>query len=207
MTGTLGQDAGVQPSTRRQIKRVAVFCGSNVGRGDTYVRAAAALGRTLAARRIGLVFGGAIKGLMGVLADAAIEAGGSAHGVITQRLFERGHLHTGLTEHEVAEAMGSRKARMLELADACIAMPGGIGTVEEMMEVWTLNQLGDVDKPVGLLDTDGFYQPFLAFIDRMVEHAFLPAEHRAGIAVSPDPGALIDALAALPPITVSKWMS
>ena len=193
--------------TQRKISRVAVFCGSNVGQGDAYVKAAAALGRELAGRHIGLVFGGTMKGLMGVLADATLDAGGSAHGVITRRLLDRGQLHQRLTGHEVAAAMGVRKARMLELADACIALPGGIGTVEEMMEAWTLNQLGDVDKPVGLLDVEGFYQPFLAFIDRMVERGFLPAAHRTSIAVSPDPAALLDALAAQPPITVPKWMS
>jgi uncharacterized protein (TIGR00730 family) len=193
--------------TERKISRVAVFCGSNVGQGDAYVGAAAALGRELAGRRISLVFGGTMKGLMGVLADATLDAGGSAHGVITRRLLDRGHLHQRLTGHEVAAAMGVRKARMLELADACIALPGGIGTVEEMMEAWTLNQLGDVDKPVGLLDVEGFYQPFLAFIDRMVERGFLPAAHRTSIAVSPDPAALLDALAAQPPITVPKWLS
>ena len=193
--------------TQRQIARVAVFCGSNVGQGDAYRRAAAALGRELAARGIGLVFGGTMKGLMGVLADAVVDAGGAAHGVITQRLFDRGHLHARLAAHEVVAAMGLRKARMLELADACIALPGGIGTVEEFMEAWTLNQLGDIDKPVGLLDVDGFYQPFLGFIDAMVERSFLPAAHRTSLAVAPDPGALLDALAAAPPITVPKWMS
>jgi uncharacterized protein (TIGR00730 family) len=193
--------------TQRRIARVAVFCGSNVGRGDGYRRAAAALGRELAARRIGLVFGGTMKGLMGVLADAVVDAGGRARGVITQRLFDRGHLHSRLDDHEIVAAMGLRKARMLELADACIALPGGIGTVEEFMEAWTLNQLGDIDKPVGLLDVDGFYQPFLSFIDSMVEREFLPAAHRASLAVEAEPGALLDALAAAPPITVPKWMN
>ena len=193
--------------TDRRISRVAVFCGSNVGRGEAYGQAAAALGRELARRNIGLVYGGTMKGLMNVLADAVLDAGGAAHGVITQRLFDRGHLHPRLTTREIAAAMGSRKGRMLELADACIALPGGIGTVEEMMEAWTLNQLGDVDKPVGLLDVDGFYQPFLAFIDRMVEREFLPAAHRHSIVVSADPAALLDGLAAQPPITVPKWMS
>jgi uncharacterized protein (TIGR00730 family) len=193
--------------TKRRIDRVAVFCGSNLGQGDAYAHAAATLGRALAARRIGLVFGGTMKGLMGVLADAVLEAGGSAHGVITQRLFDRGQLHPRLTVHETVAAMGVRKARMLELADACIALPGGIGTAEEFMEAWTLNQLGDIDKPVGLLDVDGFYQPFLAFIDRMVERAFLPAEHRGSLSVNAEPDALLDALAAARPITVPKWMS
>jgi uncharacterized protein (TIGR00730 family) len=193
--------------THRRIARVAVFCGSNVGQGDAFRRAAVALGRELAARQIGLVFGGTMKGLMGVLADAVLDAGGRAHGVITQRLFDKGQLHPRLSEHEVAAAMGVRKARMLELADACIALPGGIGTVEEFMEAWTLNQLGDIDKPVGLLDVEGFYQPLLAFIDRMVDCRFLPAAHRTSLAVNAEPGALLDALAAAPPITVPKWMS
>jgi hypothetical protein len=192
--------------TRRRIDRIAVFCGSNVGQGDAYVRAAAALGRELAARRIGLVFGGTSKGLMKVLADAVLDAGGTAHGVITQRLLDRGQLHPRLTAREVASSMGRRKARMRELADACIALPGGIGTIEEMMEAWTLNQLGDTDKPVGLLDVDGFFAPFLAFIDQMVARGFLPAAHRGSLAVSSDPATLIDALAAAPPITVPKWM-
>lgn len=205
--GYKSDDEGAEKMTQRNISRVAVFCGSNVGEGDAYVGAAAALGRELAGRRIGLVFGGTMKGLMGVLADATLDAGGSAHGVITRRLLDRGHLHQRLTGHEVAAAMGARKARMLALADACIALPGGIGTLEEMMEAWTLNQLGDVDKPVGLLDVDGFYQPFLGFIDQMVKRGFLPAAHRTSIAVSPDPAALLDALAAQPPITVPKWMS
>ena len=192
--------------TQRRIARVAVFCGSNVGQGDAYRRAATALGRELVARRSGLVYGGTMKGLMGVLADAVIDAGGQAHGVITQRLFEKGQLHARLSAHETVAVMSLRKARMLELADACIALPGGIGTVEEFMEAWTLNQLGDIDKPVGLLDVDGFYQPFLAFVDRMVERGFLPAAHRPSLAVAAEPGALIDALAAALPITAPKWM-
>src|SRR5262249_27445434 len=203
MTETSGRERNESVSVRR-IGRIAVFCGSNVGQGEAYIRAAAALGGELAARKIGLVFGGTGKGLMAVLADALLDAGGDAHGVITQRLFDRGQLHARLTAHEVAAAMGVRKARMLELADACIALPGCIGTIEEMMEAWTLNQLGDVDKPVGLLE--GFFTPFLAFIDRMLERGFLPAAHRTSIAVATDPGALIDALAAAAPITVPKWM-
>jgi uncharacterized protein (TIGR00730 family) len=191
----------------RRLGHVAVYCGSNVGTGDAYKRAAAALGRELAARKIGLVFGGTMKGLMGILADATLDAGGSAHGVITQRLFDKGQLHPRLTVHETVAAMGLRKARMLALADACIALPGGIGTVEEMMEAWTLNQLSDVDKPVGLLDVDGYYQPFLGFIDRMVACGFLPAAHRSSLTVSADPAALLDALAVQPPITAPKWMT
>jgi uncharacterized protein (TIGR00730 family) len=190
----------------RILRRVAVFCGSNFGEGDRYREAAAALGREFAARGIVLVYGGTTKGLMGVLADAVIDAGGSAHGVITQRLADRGQLHARLSDHQILADMGSRKARMRELSDACIALPGGIGTVEEFMEAWTLNQLGDADKPVGLLNVDEFYAPFLNFIDSMIERKFLPAAHRASLSVASDPGALIDAIVAQPPITVSKWM-
>lgn len=192
--------------TVRQLKRVAVFCGSNFGEGEAYRAAAVSLGRELAARKITLVYGGTLKGLMGVVADAAIDAGGEAHGVITKRLHDRGQLHARLTAHDILHDMASRKARMRELADACIALPGGIGTVEEFVEAWTLNQLGDVDKPVGLLDVNGFFQPFLAFIDRMIEQKFLPAAHKQTLAVRDDAGALLDALAAQPQITVSKWM-
>jgi uncharacterized protein (TIGR00730 family) len=193
--------------TTRRIRNIAVFCGSNTGEGEAYVEAAAALGRALASRGIGIVYGGTMKGLMGVLADAVLASGGHAHGVITRRLADKGHLHQALSRHEIVDAMGARKARMLDLADACIALPGGIGTVEEFMEAWTLNQLGDIDKPVALYDVAGFYQPFLAFIDSMVARRFLPAAHRAGLVVADDPLALIDGLIAQPAITVPKWMS
>ncbi len=166
-----------------------------------------ALGQELAGRGIALVYGGTHKGLMGILADAALERGGTAHGIINQRLFDRGHLHPGLTSHEIAIDMRTRKARMLTLADACIALPGGLGTVEEFMEAWTLNQLGDVDKPVGLYDVDAYYQPLLTFIDTMITRQFLPAAHRASVVVSSDAATLLDGLTKQPPITVPKWMS
>lgn len=192
--------------TPRVLTSVAVFCGSNTGHGDAYKAGAAALGAAIARRGMTLVYGGTHKGLMGVLADACIEAGGTAHGVITRRLHGRGHLHQGLHRHEIAETMRARKERMAELADAVIALPGGIGTLEEFMEAWTLNQLGEADKPAGLLDLEGYYQPFLAFIDSMIARGFLPEAHRRSIVVSPDPDALLDGLASLPPITTPKWM-
>ncbi|RYD87096.1 MAG: TIGR00730 family Rossman fold protein, partial [Sphingobacteriales bacterium] len=146
----------------RMLGAIAVFCGSNEGGSPVFAQSAAALGRTLAQRGITLVYGGTHKGLMGVLADAVLENGGQAHGVITARLHGRGHLHERLTVHEIVDGMRLRKERMLELSDACIALPGGLGTVEEFMEAWTLNQLGDIDKPVGLLNVDGYYDPFMA---------------------------------------------
>jgi uncharacterized protein (TIGR00730 family) len=191
----------------RNIRSVAVFCGSNFGEGERYRAAAARLGAVLAERGITLVYGGTMKGLMGIVADAVIDGGGTTHGVITRRLADRGHLHQRISTHEILTDMAARKARMRELADACVALPGGIGTVEEFMEAWTLNQLGDADKPVGLLDVDGFFAPFMAFVDGMIARKFLPVEHRASLVVRDEPGALIDALAAQPGITVPKWMS
>jgi uncharacterized protein (TIGR00730 family) len=190
----------------RTINRIAVFCGSNFGRGDAYKQGAAGLGRAMARHGIGLVYGGTNKGLMGVLADAVLEGGGSAHGVITTRLQGKGHLHPGLKDFEVQPSMLARKARMAELADAFIALPGGIGTLEEFMEVWTLNQLGEIDKPAGLLDIAGFYAPFMGFIDHMIAESFLPAAHRGSIVVTPDPQALIEGLISYQPVTVPKWM-
>jgi uncharacterized protein (TIGR00730 family) len=191
---------------QREIRHVAVFCGSNAGLGDTYEKAAAQLGSALARRGIGIVYGGTHKGLMGILADAALAGGGHVHGVINQRLFDRGHLHPTLSVHEVVESMRVRKERMLSIADACIALPGGIGTLEEFMEAWTLNQLGELDKPVGLYNVGGFHDPFMGFIDRMIEEKFLPAEHRKGIVVEAEPDALIDALAAFEKPVVPKWL-
>lgn len=191
----------------RRMAAIAVFSGSNHGRGSVYVDGAAALGGEIARRGITVVYGGTHKGLMGVMADAALAAGGKVHGVITERLAGRGHLHPRLTCAETVPTMRARKERMGALADAFIALPGGIGTLEEVMEAWTLNQLGEIAKPAGLLDTNGFYQPFLGFIDHMIAEQFLPAAHRDGIAVDADPGRLLEKLARLEAPSVSKWMS
>ena len=192
--------------TARSIAAIAVFCGSNSGEGDAYRDAATRLGRELARRQITLVYGGTHKGLMGVLADATLASGGQVHGVITERLQAKGHLHPSLTVHETVADMHIRKARMLELAHACIALPGGIGTIEEFMEAWTLNQLGDIDKPTGLLDVANYFAPLLSFFDGMVQRRFLPAEHRAALPVSDDPGILIDRLVAYTAPTAPKWL-
>jgi uncharacterized protein (TIGR00730 family) len=190
----------------RRLTRIAVFCGSNFGRGNAYRAGAAALGSALARRGIGLVYGGTNKGLMGILADAVMAGGGHAHGVITERLVGKGHLHPALSSHEVLPSMRARKARMVDLADAFIGMPGGIGTLEEFLEAWTLSQLGEHDKPAGLHDIAGYYQPFMGFIDHMITESFLPAAHRSSIVVTGDPDALLDGLATWQSITVSKWM-
>lgn len=190
----------------RTIKAVAVFCGSNFGATDAYAQGARALGTALAADGITLVYGGTTKGLMGVVADAALAGGGTVHGVITDRLHQRGHSHAGLTHHEITQTLRARKERMADLADAFIALPGGIGTMEEFMEVWTMNQLGEVDKPVGLLNTNGFFTAFLTFIDHMVETRFLPAAHRHSIAVDADAGALMERLRSFVKVDVPKWL-
>ena len=190
----------------RSITSVAVFCGSNFGDSNAYAAGARQLGQALANEGITLVYGGTTKGLMGVVADSLIHAGGTAHGVITEKLRERGHAHPNLHRSEIVASLRLRKQRMVELADAFIAMPGGIGTMEEMMEVWTMNQLAEIDKPVGLLNIADFYRPFLAFIDHMVACKFLPPEHRHLISVDPDPAALIGQLRHFVPTSVPKWL-
>ena len=192
--------------TTRSIKTVAVFCGSNYGASDEFADGARALGRALGEAGITIIYGGTTKGLMGIVADAALESGGSVHGVITDSLHQRGHSHPRLTRHEIALTLRNRKERMVELADAFIALPGGIGTIEELMEVWTMNQLSEIDKPVGLLNTAGFFTAFLGFIDHMVDTKFLPAAHRHSISVDADPSALIDKLRRYARVDVPKWL-
>lgn len=189
-----------------KLSAIAVFCGSNAGGSTDYATGAAKLGASLAANHIKLVFGGTHKGLMGVLADALLKEKGDAHGIITQRLYSKGHLHVGLQEHELVETMRERKGRMAELSDAFIALPGGIGTLEEFMEVWTLNQLGEMRKPLGLFNVNGFYDPFMAFIDHMIAERFLPAEHRHSIVVESDPELLLNGLKHYQPTDVPKWL-
>src|SRR6478609_11091540 len=127
-------------------------------------------------------------------------------GVITDTLHRRGHSHSGLTRHEIAPTLRSRKERMVDIADAFIALPGGIGTVEELMVVWTMNQLSEIDKPVGLLNTAGFFTAFLGFIDHMVDTKFLPAAHRQSISVDADASALIEKLRSYARVNVPKWL-
>ncbi len=190
----------------RDLKAIAVFCGSNFGASDAYVEGARRLGGALARAGLLLVYGGTTKGLMGAVADSVLRAGGAVHGVITEPLHARGHSHDRLTRHEILPTLRARKERMAELADAFIAMPGGIGTIEEFMEIWARNQLGEFDKPAGLLDTAGFYQPFLAFIDQMVTARFLPQAHRHSIVVDEDPEALIEKLIAFQRVETPKWL-
>ncbi|KQV79603.1 TIGR00730 family Rossman fold protein [Rhizobium sp. Root1220] len=192
--------------TTRIIKTIAVFCGSNVGATDEYVEGARSLGRALGEAGITTVYGGTTKGLMGVVADAALEAGGEVHGVTTKGLHRKGQSHLRLTRHEIASTLRRRKERMAELADAFIALPGGIGTIEELMEIWTMNQLSEIDKPVGILNTADFYASFLSFIDHMVDTNFLPAAHRHSVSVDNDATALVEKLRNYSRVDIPKWL-
>ena len=145
-----------------KIQTVAIYCGSNDGRVESYKQFATKLGKVLAKRKINLVYGGTNKGLMGILANSAIEKGAHVTGVITERLKAKNQVHPNLSMIETYPTMQSRKARMIELADACIMMPGGIGTLEEFMEVWTLNQLGETSKPLGVLNIDNYFENLIA---------------------------------------------
>ena len=190
----------------RSIKTIAVFCGSNYGASEEFANEAHALGRILGKAGITMVYGGTTKGLMGIVADAVLTSGGNVHGVITASLHLRGHSHSGLTTHEIMLTLRNRKERMIELADAFIALPGGIGTIEELMEVWTMNQLAEIEKPVGLLNVAGFYTTFLGFMEHMVDTKFLPSAHRHSICVDTDAGALLDKLRSYVRIDVPKWL-
>ena len=192
--------------TVRSINTIAVFCGSNYGASEEFADGARALGRALGEAGITVVYGGTTKGLMGVVADAALASGGNVHGVTIESLHQRGQSHAGLTRHEIAPSLRSRKERMVSLADAFIALPGGIGTIEELMEVWVMNQLVEIDKPVGLLNSAGFFTGFLGFIDHMVETRFLPAAHRRSISVDSDANALINKLRVYTRVDVPKWL-
>jgi len=188
------------------LNSLCVFCGSNPGASPAYGEAAARLGRTLAARGLTLVYGGGRVGLMGVVAGAALAAGGKVVGVIPETLATRELAHDGLTDLQVVGSMHERKARMSEFADGFVALPGGIGTLEEWFEVWTWSQLGFQPKPCGLLNVAGYYDHLLAFLDHMTGERFLTAAHRSMAIVDDDPERLLDRLAIYRPPATRKWI-
>jgi uncharacterized protein (TIGR00730 family) len=188
------------------MKRVCVFCGSSPGSSKDYATAAVAIGRAIAERGIGLVYGGASVGLMRVLADAVLRGGGDVIGVIPQALVKHEVAHRGLPDLRVVGSMHERKALMAELSDGFLAMPGGIGTLEEFFEVLTWAQLGEHSKPCGLLDIDGYFSHLLAFLDHAVGERFLRAEHRAMLMVESDPNVILDRFEAYQPPTIGKWI-
>ena len=188
------------------MRHICVFCGSSPGARPSYADAARRLGQTLAASGIGLVYGGAHVGLMGMVADAVMKGGGSVIGVIPRALEEREIAHTGLTELRVVGSMHERKAAMADLADGFIALPGGMGTMEELFEVLTWAQLGMHEKPCGLLDVDGYFGSLLAFLDHMVSERFTLQTYRDMIKVDSDPARLLAAFDAYEPVAVAKWI-
>jgi hypothetical protein len=188
------------------LKSVGVFCGSNTGRGEAYSVAARALAEAIARRGLRLVYGGGSIGLMGVLGEAALAAHGHVIGVTPRRLLEREVVHKGLTELHVVETMNERKTLMAELSDAFIALPGGMGTLDEMFEMLTWNQLGFHCKPCGLLDAAGYFERLTAFLDHSVAERFLTPEHRAMLIVERDPDRLLARIESEPPPRVSKWL-
>ena len=193
------------------MKRICVFCGSNAGHKPLYRSEAEKLGRLLAGRGIELVYGAGNIGLMGAVADACLEAGGTVIGVIPEALMGkevagRAVDHQALTRIEVVDSMHTRKARMAELADGFIALPGGFGTFEEFCEILTWGQLGFHVKPMGLLNVNGFYDPLLAMFERAVGDGFLRAENRAMALADTDSTRLLDTMRNYRAEPVSKWL-
>ena len=188
------------------IDRLCIFSGSSPGRAPEYAAAAAHLGATLAKAGVGIVYGGSNVGLMGVLADAALSHGGHVTGVIPRSLVEREVAHKGLPDLRVVESMHQRKALMAELADGFVALPGGLGTLEELFEVWTWAQLGHHRKPCALLNIGGYYDPLAVFLDHAVAEGFVQAAHRAMLIVERDAGALLAAVREYEAPRVPKYL-
>jgi uncharacterized protein (TIGR00730 family) len=193
------------------MNRICIFCGSKPGHRPEYRASAAAMGRLLAERGLELVYGGGNVGLMGVVADASLAAGGHVIGVIPEALVGReiagrAVANGNLTRLEVVTSMHARKARMAELADGFIALPGGFGTFEELFEILTWAQLGFHRKPIGLLDVGGYYDPLLALCDRAVEEGFLRLDDRRRLLAASDPAAVLDTLIAYRPESVTVWI-
>jgi uncharacterized protein (TIGR00730 family) len=189
------------------LRSVTVYCGSNSGGDPAYAEATRSLARLLVGSGVRIVYGGASLGLMGVLADTAMEAGGEVIGVMPQALIEREIGHRGLRDLRVVGSMHERKALMAELADGFIALPGGIGTLEELIEIYTWSQLGIHRKPMGVLNVNGYYDALATFLDDAVEARFLPAQHREVLIFEPDPEALLARMAGAEPPTASKWLT
>ena len=188
------------------MKSICVYCGSNAGSKIIYTERAAALGDRIAKEGLRLIYGGGNVGLMGVVANAVLEAGGQVTGVIPKQLADWEVAHRGLTELEIVGSMHERKARMFDLADGFVTLPGGFGTMEEIFEMLTWRQLGIGNKPCAFLDVDGFYAPLIGMIDRMVEERFLHPEQRNDLWHGDDLDAMVAWMRAYSPAQADKWM-
>jgi uncharacterized protein (TIGR00730 family) len=189
-----------------KMKAICVYCGSNPGSKIIYSERAAALGDRIAKEGLRLIYGGGNVGLMGVVANAVLDAGGQVTGVIPKQLADWEVAHRGLTELEIVGSMHERKARMFDLADGFVTLPGGFGTMEEIFEMLTWRQLGIGNKPCAFLDVDGFYAPLIGMIDRMVEERFLHAEQRQDLWHGEDLGAMLQWMRDYQPAQASKWI-
>ncbi|WP_409268368.1 TIGR00730 family Rossman fold protein [Pseudomonas sp. KCJK9044] len=188
------------------VRSVCVFCGASIGANPAYREAAVALGQAIARRGLTLVYGGGAVGLMGTVADAALAAGGEVIGIIPESLMNAEIGHKNLTRLEVVDGMHARKARMAELSDAFIALPGGLGTLEELFEVWTWGQLGYHAKPLGLLDVKGFYEKLGGLLDHIVEEGFVRPQHRAMLLLGEQPDELLDGMDNFVAPVAPKWV-
>jgi hypothetical protein len=195
-----------QASGLQKFRRVCVFCGSNVGTDPLYAEGAAELGREIVRRGWGLVYGGGSIGLMGVVADAVLAAGGEVTGVIPEMLATKELLHPRATEMHIAPTMHARKALMEELSDAFVALPGGYGTFEELLEIITWAQLGIHSKPIGLFNVAGFYDRLIGFFEHAIKEGFIKAKHRGLIVTAEGPGELLDRLVRHEMPQVKKWI-
>jgi uncharacterized protein (TIGR00730 family) len=188
------------------MQRICVYCASNDGARPEYLESARTVGRLLAERGIGVVYGGGRTGLMGALADAALAAGGEVVGVMPHALVEREVAHHGLTSLQVVDSMHERKSLLAGMADAFIALPGGLGTLEELFETWTWAQLGVHRKPVALLDVASFWTPLVQFMAHVEAEGFLRGTPQEWLVVDSDPIRMLDRLIAFEPPTVRRWL-
>ena len=188
------------------LNRLCVYCASNDGARPEYLEAARVFGRMVAERGISLAYGGGRVGLMGAVADGALAAGGEVIGVMPHGLVQREVAHRGLTSLHVVDSMHDRKAMLAHMSDAFVALPGGIGTLEEFFETWTWAALGVHRKPVGLLDVAGFWQPLRALLDHIESQGFLRGTPHESLVIRDDPTGMLDALAAFDAPSVRQWL-
>jgi uncharacterized protein (TIGR00730 family) len=200
------RDVGQAQGEPQRFARVCVFCGSSAGVDPRFSASAGVLGTLLAERGISLVYGGGAVGMMGAVADAALAAGGEVIGVIPQGLWRREVGHPKVRDMRVVGTMHERKAAFAELADAFVALPGGLGTLEELFEIWTWSQLGIHRKPCGLLNAAGYFDDLLAFLDHAVSTGFIRETYRSMLVVEESPARLLEALASYRPPRVTQWM-
>ncbi|MDM5197330.1 TIGR00730 family Rossman fold protein [Fictibacillus enclensis] len=189
------------------MNHIAVFCGSRSGKSEVYVKEAARLGKELAERGIGLVYGGSSAGVMGAVADAVMENGGQVTGIMPEFLEKREIAHKNLTQLVVVDSMHERKAKMAELADGFMVLPGGAGTLEEFFEIFTWAQLGLHQKPVGLLNTNGYYDPLLSLFNHMTSENFMEEKHHKMVLSSAEPKDLLDQFSSYSPPSIKSYLT